>query len=402
MYKLNNYSYSNAEPWNIPLQNRIKNIFAAKKRGLKVVVYLYENADTSTFRYRVYNMCQSLELSLEWRGTYFFKDELATVESYIRNFDCAIVVRFRWELELEKFINKIRANHIPVGFDVDDLVYNTNYLQTVMNTLSVDFKNDLNYDYWFSYIGRIGKSIHSCDFLITTNDYIGDKMRSDIGLPVYIVPNYMNHLQLAASDFYYRQKLELYSRKNFIIGYFSGTPSHINDFLIVAPEVKKLLDMFDNIKLRIVGFMELPLYFQEYVDEGRIERVPLQNFIDLQKCIAEVDVNIVPLVNNEFSNCKSELKFFEAAAVGTITCATPSYVFRNVILNGKNGFLCEPGEWYDTLKTIIQSQRLRMASIVKEARATALNRYAYYNQVCLLDGVLNCIESKFGGIGNEL
>ena len=57
---------------------------------------------------------------------------------------------------------------------------------------------------------------------------------------------------------------------------------------------------------------------------GRVVREPFVDFIELQRKIAEVDVNLVPLVNNEFSNCKSELKFYEASIVGTVTCAAPS------------------------------------------------------------------------------
>lgn len=402
MYKLMDYSYSNAEPWKISLEDRIKRIYDAKRHDMKIVVYLYEEADTSTFRYRVYNMCQSLELSLEWRGTYFFKDELGEVSDYIKEFDCVVVVRFKWCIAYDKFIDKVREAGKPIGFDVDDLVYNTKYIQTVMNTLSVDFGNELNYNYWFSYIGRIAESIKKCDFIITTNQYIEEKMKMDLELPGFIVPNFMNHLQLAASDYYYEQKKKVYSREEFIIGYFSGTPSHINDFLAVASELLQLLDTVKNVKLRIVGFMELPVYFQPYIDRGLIERIPLQNFVDLQKCIAEVDVNIVPLVNNVFSNCKSELKFFEAAAVGTITCATPSYVFKEAIISGKNGFLCEQGEWFDTLLALVKKQREGIPLLVKEAYRTAIDKYAYYNQVCLLDRVLNQICDKFGGMNNEL
>ena len=65
----------------------------------------------------------------------------------------------------------------------------------------------------------------------------------------------------------------------------------------------------------------------------------------MQREQAKVDINIVPLVNNEFSNCKSELKYFETAIVGTPTCATPSFTYSSAIENGENGYLCEKGEW---------------------------------------------------------
>ena len=70
----------------------------------------------------------------------------------------------------------------------------------------------------------------------------------------------------------------------------------------------------------------------------RIEFYPLQDFMNFQRLIAEVEINIAPLQDNTFTNCKSELKFFEAAICGTLTLATPTFSFRNSIVHGTTGF----------------------------------------------------------------
>ncbi len=59
--------------------------------------------------------------------------------------------------------------------------------------------------------------------------------------------------------------------------------------------------------------MEFPEEMQPFIEEGRITFAPFVDFVELQRLIAEVDVNIFPLVQNTFTNCKSQLKFFEAA-----------------------------------------------------------------------------------------
>ena len=397
MYKIKEISYSNTEPWLVPFEKRLACLFKAKKEGFKIVLYLYEEPDTSTFRYRVYNMCQSLELSLRWRGVYFFEKELERIKRYINEFEVIIAVRYRWSIKFDDFLQLAKKQKKCIVFDVDDLVYTSKNIPLIMNTLSVNFENDSNYDYWFAYTGRLEKSIRECDYVITTNQFIKGKLEEDINYPSYIVPNYMNRLQLMVSEDYYRQKKMQYSRDDFVIGYFSGTPSHINDFLVVAPELMRLLDEYKDIRLRIVGFMELPGYMQRYFENHQIERIPLQNFIDLQKYIAEADVNIVPLINNEFSNCKSELKFFEAGVVGTITCATPSYVFKQKIKPGKNGFLCNPGEWYETLLYLYRNRRKGCTDIVKRAYQDSINGYAYYHQVTLLDEIFDDLCQMTGG-----
>jgi hypothetical protein len=56
--------------------------------------------------------------------------------------------------------------------------------------------------------------------------------------------------------------------------------------------------------------------------KDRIEVVPLQDFINLQRSIVEVEIHIAPLQDNVFTNCKSDLKFFDAAICGILTLAS--------------------------------------------------------------------------------
>ncbi len=388
MYVISRESYIRENPWDIPFEDRLRRLMEYKKLRQKTVVYLYELADTSTFRYRVYNMCQSLECGAEWKGTYFFANDLERLKEYMGLIDNIIVVRFRWTLPLENFLADARRQGIHIGFDVDDMVYTTKYISLITNTLSVCMNED-RYDYWFSYTARLEATLKLCDYVVTTNKYLADFLKKDTRKKCCIAPNFYNRIQAAVSESYFQQKEIQRSSGKFVIGYFSGTPSHINDFLLVAPELISLLDEYEDMVLRIVGFMELPPVLNDYVNRGRIERIPLQNFIELQALMAEVDVSIVPLVNNEFSNCKSELKFYEAGIVGTITCATPSYTFRNIIEDGKNGFLCEIGQWYDIIKKIYLAKDSEKERIIKNAKKTSEKHYAHYNQTEYLEKMMN-------------
>jgi len=83
---------------------------------------------------------------------------------------------------------------------------------------------------------------------------------------------------------------------------------------------------------------------------SRVEFVPFQDFINLQAVIGATEVNIVPLQDNPFTNCKSELKYFEAAVVGTVTIASPIYSFASAIDDGANGYLANSYEWFNKLR----------------------------------------------------
>ena len=114
----------------------------------------------------------------------------------------------------------------------------------------------------------------------------------------------------------------------------------------------------------------------------------------MQREQAKVDINIVPLVNNEFSNCKSELKYFETAIVGTPTCATPSFTYSSAIENGENGYLCEKGEWLRAFEKLYKQKN--DVGFKQRIHDIALKDYAGINQLDYLEKMLESIlELKY-------
>lgn len=391
MYSLTGLEYYTAESWNIPFPLRLERLLKANQLGLNNVVYLYEMADTSTFRYRAYNMCQILENSIFWYGSFFFRNELEYLKKYLPCINAIVIIRYRWDFELDDFLKGVKAKNIPLLFDVDDLIYDSKYVPLVTNTLAVNMSTKEDYDYWFTYTGRIRQTALSCDGLITTNQFIKKILESDLKKPCYIMPNFFNREQAEASEYLCAQKHNLINKKEqFTLGYFSGTPSHINDFLVVAPELYELLKECNQLVLKIVGFMDLPYYMNEFVDNGKIQLVPLQNFIDLQKEIAEVDINLIPLQKNKFTNCKSELKYFEAGIVETISCATPTYVYQENIKSGYNGFLCDQGQWYATIKEMYHNG-IRQ-DMVNYAKEQSYNDFHYLSHRKNLEKILDEVK----------
>jgi hypothetical protein len=138
--------------------------------------------------------------------------------------------------------------------------------------------------------------------------------------------------------------------------------------------------------LRVVGQLDLSDRFTRYGD--RVEVFPMQDVLDLQRLIAEVEINLVPLRNNVFTNCKSELKFFEAAATGTITVASPTFAFAAAIEDGRTGFLSAAQNWCQTLERAMQSLDGDYFSIANSAAELALERYAPERQSNTVAAVL--------------
>lgn len=327
---------------------------------------VYHQADTSTFRYRCYNPFQATKKSQEWQCVYFFLTEAEMIMRLLPKCHLLVFSRLQWEHSLDVLAGKARALHIPILFDIDDLVFDLRYLRLVTNTLNVHFGSHVDYDFWTAYFSRIGMTAELADGFTTTNSFLGERLTEKYGKPYQIVVNSLNEEQLQISELCRKKKQKKKSIQPYTIGYFSGTPSHINDFKVICPEMMELLRNHQDMVLRVVGFMDFPPALQDYMRSGRIRFTPLVDFLELQQLIAGVDVNVVPLVNNTFTNCKSELKFFEAAAVGTVTAATPTFTYSHAIEDGVSGFLCEPGQWYDRIEGLY-NQPETAEKMVKEA-----------------------------------
>ena len=375
MYKISVNLPISREPWQIPFGERKARAIQSLRSGKRLAIMIYHHADTSTFRYRCYNVMQALDNSSTWDSIYFFVDEITLLDDLIPQASICVLVRLKWEHTIGELIHRAKRHEIPVLYDIDDLVCDIRYLTMVTNTLNVHFGSEVDYDFWFSYISRMEYTASNIDGFITTNKFLGNKLEERFGKPYQIIVNSLNQEQIKASEICRTIKSRLTTSRPFTIGYFSGTPSHINDFRTVSAEIACFLQDFPDSVLQVVGFMEFPKSMEELIRKKRIQYVSLVDFVELQKLIAQVDVNIVPLVQNIFTNCKSELKFFEAAIVETPTIAVPTFTYRSAIVDGKNGFLCQPGEMYNRLMQLHDDESLAIC-ISQHSRTDCLERYA--------------------------
>jgi glycosyltransferase involved in cell wall biosynthesis len=373
-----------ADPWLIPFNDRFKHLIKGQFR----VAYYYDHPDNSTFRYRVYNMIQTLEESQsDISSSYFCYDDLPNLNKVIDIADVIVICRSKYTDELNRLITRARSKDKLVFFDIDDLVFDPAYIHLVLDTLDQDLTHPNVWDFWFAYVGRQGATLNLCDRVITTNEFLASQLHSYCKKPVSVIPNFLNKEQIEISkQIFISKKGNGFSRnKQIHLGYFSGTPSHNKDLEVVADSLAELLRNYPNIVLRIVGFIQLKKSLEEY--RSRIEFFPLQDFINLQRLIGEVELNLVPLQDNIFTNCKSELKYFEAGIVGTVSMASPIFTYKKAIRDNENGYLAKSFEWQDKLISLIDEIEA-CPDIAEKAYIDSEQKYAWYNQAALIKDVL--------------
>ena len=374
-----------ADPWKSSFEERL----IALGKGQQRVAYFYENPDTSTFRYRVYNMMQVLHASTsDISAAYFTGAELDRLERVIEVADVLVVCRTKYTDKVNRAICRARALGKPVFFDIDDLVFNTAHVHLILDTLDQDLSHPNVWDFWFAYVGRQGATLSLCDRAITTNHYLAERIHAFTGKPVSVIPNFLNREQLEISNrIFHAKSVRSFRRTSRLhVGYFSGTPSHNKDLEVISDTLVDLLEEHPNIVLRFVGFMDLKGPLRNY--ETRIERFPLQDFVNLQRLIGDTEVNLVPLQDNEFTNCKSELKYFEAGIVGTVSIASPVFTLKNAIQDGNNSFLSKSYEWHDKIEHIIRILDSDYLDVAENAYRDSEAKFAWYNQSRLVESTL--------------
>lgn len=367
-------------PWDIPFDDRM----ALLMRGSPRAAYFYSVPDTSTFRYRAYNVAQSLAASGSRSGPSAAWFAEADMDRIGRVLDaCDVLVLCRNTLYTDRIARlaaQARARNRRILFDVDDLVFNPAYIHLLMNTLGVDMRQQAVWDYWFAYVGRIGATFSLCDGALVTNDYLAEHARAWSGKPARVIPNYLNREQQAVSDRVWQAKAANgWARDGrTCLGYFSGSPSHSQDFGLISHTIARLMDEDATVWLRIVGYLDVPPELQRH--RARIEYLPLQDFINLQREIGAVEINLVPLQDNPFTNCKSELKWFEAAIAGALTIASPTLAYRGIIDHGRNGWLARAHTWEAVLREVLVSVDDHRAVIAPRAREEARDRFGWDRQ----------------------
>jgi glycosyltransferase involved in cell wall biosynthesis len=371
-----------ADPWAARLADRRREFLAGSHR----IVYYYTRPDTSTFRYRVFNMVEALALAApDVSATWLTEADGRAAIDLVEEADLVVVCRALYAPHVAALIARARALGKTVLFDVDDLIFDDRYVHLIMETLDQSVTEE-SLQVWFALIARCGATLRLCDGAITTNDFLAERIREFADIPAWVIPNFMNEMQLRVSESARAMsEANTSSGKEIRIGYFSGTPTHNKDFEMIEPAVARLLGEDSRVRLRVVGFLppsELLVRFST-----RVEVIPLLDFVNLQLAIADVDINLVPLQDNVFTNSKSDLKYFEAAAVGTVSVASPVFTLQRSIEHGVNGFLSHAQDWHDVLRKTVGENDL--PRIAERARVDATRRYSPAAQaVALRDALL--------------
>ena len=382
-------------PWAVPPATRRSWLRSGDLR----IAYIYENEDSSTFRYRIFNMVEALRAGAgrTVAASWFTRMDFQTDQSFVDDCDVLVVCRTRYDATVGRLLERAHSRDVLVVFDVDDLIVDPRYVHYVMDALAVPTSDERNWDYWFAYVGRLRATLDLCHASIATTETLAGHIRDVTGKACATLPNFLNRRQTEVSSVLTEHKqARRYERNDEVtVGFLSGSPTHQRDFEVALPALAAAMDRHRSMRLQIVGHINPCSALDRHSD--RVEFLPLQDFLNLQRLVARCEFCIVPLALNEFSNCKSELKFFEAGIVDCPIVASPIPAYADAISEGVDGFLAFSHEWHERIE-----QTFRLAEggqdsyleVARAARHTSLTRYAWDQQADRIVDTIAGLQSE--------
>jgi O-antigen biosynthesis protein len=257
---------------------------------------------------------------------------------------------------------------VPTWWEVDDLIFDEAlFLQNRnLETLDPALREGV-----LSGVTLYRDAMLACGHAIASTPHLAAAMRAAGVTDVTVVENALDAETLALANEISRVRAP---HEGVVITYGSGTKTHDADFAEAAPALLWLLDARPEVRLRIVGYLNLPPAFARF--GTRVEHVPPTHFARYMALLGASDIAIAPLEATPFNDAKSNIKFLEAAVLGVACVCTPAANFVSVVRDGENGLLAS-GEsaWFAALDRLAGDAALR-ARLGEAARRDVLARYA--------------------------
>ncbi len=344
--------------------------------------------------YRVDHMVETLEsagLIADRVFSYELKPE------HIKRYNVFIFYRCPWMPEFGDIFRDIRSKNKVSIYAIDDLVIDRRYTDKLPVVQAMIQEDKAVYN---DGVDRHGKLMKHCDYAITTTKALADELNKYKNLKeVFIDRNMRNDETIYHSDKAIGRVVR--DDGNVIIGYFSGTNTHNEDFGMVASALIRILEKYKNTYIKLAGTIDAPEELKGY--EDRLIFTPLVDWRRLPYEIRECHITLAPLVDTLFNRAKSELKWADSALVEVPIVTSDLGAAREVIENSETGILVENTDdaWYDGIELLIRDVELR-EKIGRQAREYVKENYSTSgHQAMKLCKFIDRITPKviaFGGV----
>lgn len=355
--------------------------------GIPRVLLVVEDTVPQCYHYRVR---QKLEMfgHLGWPARAVGWRDLRTAREQVHFHDVVIFYRVPGFPDVLDLIGYTRALNKVVIYDVDDLIFDAPALKEKFRRASGQLPERERVE-MIRGADLFLAALRACGRAMASTPALAGEIRRLTGFEeCAVLPNGLGDLperggRLTGAPRGGSGEVRLF--------YGSGTKTHDEDFALAAPALARVLAGHERVRLLLVGSVTLPAALAAH--RARILQLPPLSFDAFLSVLAQADINLAPLEPGVFADCKSEIKWLEAAGLGIPSVVSPTGTYRQAISDGVDGQLAagEPA-WEEALNRLIESPELRR-KMGEAARRTAGARYP----TGVLAGVLRqIIENAIG------
>ncbi len=234
--------------------------------------------------------------------------------------------------------------------------------------------------------------INEADAIITPSPVLAKKFKKYFkNKPIFICPNGID------PNLYMERPHN--NEETLKIGYM-GAASHWKDLQLIGEVISELYKKYDflftiygltgepmeaamyayqkelqfNFQPEKNAYMKSALGFYEQLQNTRFWHIPFMppELHPKTLSLCDLDIGLAPLEDTEFNSGKSNIKFYEYAAVGTVTVASDVLPYNSevdyVAKNTKK-------DWYNKIEKLIVDKEFRLKTLEKQQKWVKENRY---------------------------
>ena len=205
---------------------------------------------------------------------------------------------------------------------------------------------------------------------ITSTPYLANIYSSMFNLPAYVFDNYIDFTD-------YRWNVERRLSDKIVIGWM-GSPSHRKDLSILDDVIPFILNKYDNVFFKFVGYVP-----DKYKDNPKVKYAftDVNDWhIDKYPQGMDFDIGLIPLQHNDFNYAKSDIKFLEYSRLKIASIVSDISTYKRVV-NKKTGLVCrnhKPDDWIKAIEKLIEDKTYRLT--------LAENAYEYTKNKRTIEG----------------
>lgn len=190
-------------------------------------------------------------------------------------------------------------------------------------------------------------SFKRADMVSTTTDTL-KKFFTKINQNTVVLPNVI--------DFDLYPRIECVKKDIRIL--WQGGASHYEDLFMIADTIKRIVKKYNNVKFVFFGDMRFYGLFKEIKDKIEWHSWVQHVAYPYKLATLNPDINLCPIIDNEFNRHKSAIKYLEASVfkIPTIASDIPPYID---VMSDQDGMLVHKDGWYDAIENLIKDESKR-------------------------------------------